>query len=1475
MIDWDKLKPNTGLREGFEELCCQLAWHESAPQGSIFVRKGSPDAGVECYWKLPDGSMWGWQAKFFRNSLNASQWRQIDESVRVAKEKHPELIRYVVCLPMNRGDGRKKGEKSCQKKWDEHVKKWREGSNIKFEYWGTSEITGLLIKEEYQGMSKYFFDKEFLSKRWFEMHVKGSIESAGPRYSEKMNVELPIVNKFEILGRTERFYQNLEKHSHNIREYFNRIKSTDIFQKNEIEQLNSNIYVITDTLENMKKNEQDKINFKKFNENGRSAFNIIFEAMGKTINKINKVIHTNKFKHNNREREYLLTLFDEFTKLGIYMKNSNQILNAEALILHGKAGTGKTHLLCDIVNSRLQTNQFGILLHGARFDNRSVKIQIIEQLDLKCTFEELLEALQSIGQAYNSKTLVVIDALNESENYGVWKKYLSELVSTVNNYPWVGIVVSLRTPYQDYMIDENLQKKSASIEHVGFGDTTDIAVKKILEYNGIMIPSIPILDFEFSNPQFLNILCKGLRNNRLKNIPEELEGITSVYDYFIESVNESLSRDRMLRFEKEEKIVQKAVEKIAEYMAEKNTRFIKYDIADKILKNIYQKEKRSLLHHMISEGILKKYPTKEDSSMIEFAYERLGDNLIVGKLLECITRSRIPEFISKNYIKYFENSSQQIKYSGMINAMSIQFPEKYNKELIEMHSSFLKSKIILESFLDSLLWRRSSKINKTTIGLVNELLRRDDYFWKLFENLIRLSTKPQNPLNAKYLHKHLIGLDMAERDSTWSIFLNSSYDKENNPVKQYIDWAWDSDKTKINKDTVHLASLVLSWFLTSSNRPIRDRATKALILLLSDNVDILAKILSQFRNCDDLYVKERLFCVAYGCAVRNTDNQLKKIAEHVYSLVFKNGKPPEHLLLREYAKAVIDYATHQNIEIDIDYKKIEPPYNSKWIVKFPDERKIKRLLDKHTSKQRSYNGASWINYSLSTMGDFYRYVIGESPHNFQWSEIPLLPGKQSRETKYEEFCKTITAKQEKNWKKYLATITKKSEKINKNHNKNKITREHNEFDDSLVNYEKKFRNELNKEHQRIFDAYVAPYVRYWGNPEPKYFELRKLALWIINRVFELGWTREKFGRFDSFASRNKPRITTDTMERIGKKYQWIAYHELLSKISDNFEFNAILNNSKFAKYYGIRQLLNKRDIDPSLLLSETFDNDELTGESSWWFSFKPIWCPDSGNIDWMKDSSGLSLLKSTIKVTNKNDGTEWLVLNSFFNMKYFPSKIADSYRGMFFITTSYICKKSDAKKLYNWGKKQGYDGGRFPDHETVDTYLSELHSEQTQQIINEAELFKKPRYFGLPAGVVATGCKYEHEKNDRDASARRNFGIYLPSNLLVKKMNLTNNLDGSFVNAKDKLIAYDPSVKEIGPSSLLVRKDQFIKFLHEHNYEIIWQVIGQKQILHKNVIFGDWKGCLNIQGTYRMIDGKICGSTNTKYLDKELIGSIH
>ena len=170
MTNWNNLRPwKNSQNSAFEELCCQLAEYEPHLPGAIFVRKGTPDAGVECFWTLPTGAEWGWQAKFLFPPFAVAQWRQLDASVHDALTNHPNLIRYTICLPFDRSDPRGgRGNKTFLTLWNERVNMWQQYADerersIEFIFWGDHELHQRLSKEEHAGRYKFWFDKDFLS----------------------------------------------------------------------------------------------------------------------------------------------------------------------------------------------------------------------------------------------------------------------------------------------------------------------------------------------------------------------------------------------------------------------------------------------------------------------------------------------------------------------------------------------------------------------------------------------------------------------------------------------------------------------------------------------------------------------------------------------------------------------------------------------------------------------------------------------------------------------------------------------------------------------------------------------------------------------------------------------------------------------------------------------------------------------------------------------------------------------------------------------------------------------------------------------------------------------------------------------------------------------------------------------------------------------------------------------------------------
>ena len=85
MIDWKKLEPYQGNKwKSFEEFCYSIAKRLYSTQGKFTpVDDSGGGDGVEFYLTMPDGSEWGWQAKFFYpNERLRGRKTQIKQSLK-------------------------------------------------------------------------------------------------------------------------------------------------------------------------------------------------------------------------------------------------------------------------------------------------------------------------------------------------------------------------------------------------------------------------------------------------------------------------------------------------------------------------------------------------------------------------------------------------------------------------------------------------------------------------------------------------------------------------------------------------------------------------------------------------------------------------------------------------------------------------------------------------------------------------------------------------------------------------------------------------------------------------------------------------------------------------------------------------------------------------------------------------------------------------------------------------------------------------------------------------------------------------------------------------------------------------------------------------------------------------------------------------------------------------------------------------
>lgn len=1254
----------------------------------------------------------------------------------------------------------------------------------------------------------------FIDKTWQQKHFKDIKQKAGKRYTPHLNVDLPISEIFEGISRTPKFYNEIQKHYGNLKRefrYISKLNDNKKFQ-NLYKRIKKGLDNIFEILAKIKEYDTTTIPWDKLSKEGQRVEKLVLDLITKLKNQRSKLKEKNK-KDSLKEKierniHYLFNLQKELDYLiKLALSTKGKLSNKPFLLLTGEAGIGKTHLLCDLVENRIKNNLPAVLVFGEFFKNGiDVWQQIITQLNLASYInskEEFLKLLDQAGSISKCRSLLIIDALNEANPLSFWRKNLKEVVQQIKNYKNIALIISVRSGFEEEVFTEEVKKEFIEEKHTGFSFKEWEAVTKFFKEFSLPLPEVLLLTSEFQNPLFLMLFCKAFqkRKNKHKQIFRGQEGFTYIFENFVDNVAKEIEDKFNISHSSKKNIWDSIIEKIAEEMINLNTDRITQEKLFKIIKSAYPEiNVDGFIKELDRNLLLVKVPRySKDFRKIQgydykFPFNKFSDHLIVRYLLKkCKSENKKPE-------EYFEENTQIaniLKWNyGLLEALSIQCPEWFSgKEIFEIAPYLKNSYHIYDAFIESIIWRKPTAFSKRTINKISSFLEKhvldsvlkeneknEDYFiypkftYKLLDSLLSITLVPDHPLNAEFLHQHLKKFSMPERDAWWSIFLHFQHEKDS--VERIIEWAWsDYDKSHVNDNYILLLSTTLAWFLTTPNRFIRDKATKALVSLLQNRLHLLLKLLDKFKDVNDLYVLERLFAVAYACVLRNQEDlkNIKEIAKWTYDNIFKNGKPPAHILLRDYARGIIEVALRIGINIHIDRNKINPPYKSNWPKLIPSDNEIKRYEFDYNSK------------------DFKKYF---------WSQNSIIYSMQPEHS-------------------------------------------------TIGMYGDFGRYEFQSALQR------------WDTGE---ISIQKLSNLAVKMIFEdLKYNVELHGRFDRYLNYyfNRGR-EPHKPERIGKKYQWIAFHKILALVSDKFPLKQDFWDKEYKKYIGPWEPY-VRDIDPTFIIR----NDEHLKRSlinQWKAKIQNYnaWSIEKSTLKWLKTEKDLPNPKHIIQIKDDNN-QEWLMLEGFIKWEEETPPEYEKYeipiRELWYLVKSYIMKKGDLNKIFEWSKKQNFWGRWMPESQDFyEVFLGEYpNSIAFESLRNNNiwinEIWGENR--SLPCPVIVTYDSYLNEFI-YDCSYDRAVSIKLPCKWLVNKLKIRQKyVDGRWFNESDELVCLPTKIfEEQFFSALLIKKNFLCEFLKENDYEIFWTLLGEKRLI--GIRYGNqgYQGHLVINGVYKLNKNK-------------------
>ena len=1499
-LNWSDLRALNGSQSaGFEELCSQLARLE-APAGAGFVRKGSPDGGVECFWRLNDGREWCWQAKFFREALGNSQWNQLDRSVKAALDAHPRLVRYVVCVPHDPADSRRPDVTTEMQRWDSRVAKWEawaaeRGMAVEFVWWGSSELISRLSQDDQAGRVRFWFQGAGrFSDEWFDKHLQRAIKAAGPRYTPEIHVDVPLIRDFELFGRSELAVETVRRLAKGIKQtpiaaLRRHVGDDAVDAMAMLAGVDESIARVTEAVLGMSCHPDEEWRLSGIVSDIEDALGHLdtCEApLTAAADAHDERSKTDEPSWRHRPNPYGDAVSDvddlrrALWRTADTLDSLERVVNRDVMIVTGDAGTGKTHLFCDIARRRLADGRPTMVLMGHQFTTtESPWIQIRAQLDLlDVSAEQFVGALEAAAQAAGCRALFMIDAINEGEGHRIWRHHLSDLLAYISASRWIGVVLSVRTTYIDYIIPDEVRESAHILKHHGFADDTYVAMERFCEHYGLNLPTTPLLQPEFDNPLFLKTLCVGLSHTRLQQIPAGSEGISAVFGRFISAIDKTLASE--LDYDPQGDVVPRALDAVAAALANMATRWLPRSQAKDLVDSFVSSNgfSRSLYRALVDNGLLmESLDISSSELMVQFGYEWFADYLIAEHIIgSCGDADSVARALAGDDPSHTECTWEV--WNAPLEPLAVLLPERFGVELPEVVTgTHYAATRIDQAFLAGLARRNPATIRPVCRELIRELLKstRHTGIVEVFDAVVACALLPGHPLGSALLDQHLRRLEMPDRDATWSKYLYFAYG-HSGPMDRLLDWAEKHPQRlpALDAETAAAWATVLAWCLTASHRFVRDHATKALVALLSDRVALTVELVERFAEVDDPYVVERVMAAAYGVAMRSDDPQaLAPLAEAVYRLIFVNGEPPTHILLRDYARGIIERALHVGADIDIDAGLVEPPYLSTW-PRIPPVEELKQFdplkQDDRTSEPSDAERAQ-ARISFSVMRwDFARYIIGTNSRSEsnEWlsitNEEPLW---QSSDELADSFRESLDPHLQpifdhlwSETRTVLREFPIGRSDIGSNTAATGAPSISYPTQEPHIDsrFEEVFVTLLSEDQETAYEAVKAAR----GTSEPR-LALDIIQRYIVWRVFDLGWTADRFGDLDSLIDRSASFAGTARRdrkpERMGKKYQWIAYHEILAHISDRYQYRSRYEDDVPKNAYKGTWQLSVRDIDPSTMVTATpSDHGRSENSETWWRHHAPITSvEDVSHEDWLQTDHDIPDRVQQLCFTNPKDSSTWIKLQGIdiWELPAAPDYDLDetARRETWLDAYGYLIRAVDVDEFIAWSKTVDFWNHWMPDPPRAGSlYFGELGwSFAFNALVGDLLEGRRPTPDeGAPCPVPLQPAALEYlTEGGYDCSLAEGYTLYRPNFRLVEAMNMRWTGQGAeFVDFHGTLITFDPSARDTSPAALLVREENLARHLDETGSALVWAILGGKRAMDPADSVRAWAGRLRLTG---------------------------
>jgi len=641
----------------------------------------------------------------------------------------------------------------------------------------------------------------------------------------------------------------------------------------------------------------------------------------------------------------------------------NELVDVRMIAVTADAGSGKTQLAAELTKES-PDRPAGVLLHGRQLHRGQTVDDLARKLTIHgrpmVSIEALVAALDAAGQRERRRLPLVIDGLNEAEHPADWKDPLASLNTTLERYPNVLVVLTLRTGFRkrperhfgfdpepievtprtlfsDLAVPDGVR----SFELEGFGELTREAVRSYFQHFRILAE--PDLPYHFlSHPLTLRMFCEVTNPKRDKDVGFESmpRSLTVLFERYVEEVAKRVAQLAAAAHAYSAEDVRRVFYKMGELLWTQYAR----GLDERELRVALDDEKRSwktsIIHMLEHEGvILRNAGATPGEHLVVPVYDAFGGYLVGDYLVRWLGFSGFTNWIAKPETLGLlnEGGAESHPFAGDIfSALVGLVPRAFSGQ---QFWTFLKGGMQDEAL--RLAIEEGTRLDTKTIEAIAGLIRSPTARTQIFDDLTEVATAPGHPLNAVFLDEELRKMSVAERDLRWTEWIRQQqrvglYDRPNH----YTDLGKDWKNSTVRSTSDHLRARWTMWALTSTSHELRYRATRALYWYGCHAPDQLFELCFSSLEINDPYVPERMLAASYGVAMAlyvspgraARKASVLRFARGIYERMFAPPAPPRgttHSLTREYARRTLQLATvwDKKAFTAVERKAARPPYS--------------------------------------------------------------------------------------------------------------------------------------------------------------------------------------------------------------------------------------------------------------------------------------------------------------------------------------------------------------------------------------------------------------------------------------------------------------------------------------------------------------------------------------------------------------------